>query len=195
MKKIVYLLIGLIVLLYFSNKVLKKVNFNSNYEVGQGIDSLHNVIVHYNGGVGNVEERNTVEGYNIGLKYQCVEFVKRYYFEYLNHKMPDSYGHAISFFDPTLKDGAINKQRNLTQYTNPSQLQPKVSDLIIMNKTTFNKYGHVAIVSKVDKNKIEIIQQNPGPFKPSRLAFNLEKNQEGKWQIENKKILGWLRKE
>jgi hypothetical protein len=61
--------------------------------------------VYYNGGVANVVGRNvSVDGYNLGLKYQCVEFVKRYYYQHLGHKMPDTYGHAKDFFDRNVAD-------------------------------------------------------------------------------------------
>lgn len=169
--------------------------FKSDYSVGQQIDSLNGVFVFYNGGVDNVSGRNiTNEGYNLGLKYQCVEFVKRYYYEQLNHKMPDSYGHAKDFFDKTLYDGQKNKKRNLIQYSNLSKTKPKVDDLLIFDSTIFNKYGHVAIISNVTDKDIEIIQQNPGPFSKSRKTFSLD-NKHGKWEINNKQILGWLRKE
>lgn len=164
------------------------------HEWGDKIDSLHGVYVYYNGKVSTVKGRNVTNGYNVGLKYQCVEFVKRYYYEHLNHKMPNSYGHAKDFFNPVLKDGQKNKDRNLTQYTNPSKTKPEVSDLLIYSPVTGNKYGHVAIVSRVYDNKIEIIQQNPGPMGKSRETFKLE-NKDGVWKIKNDKIWGWLRKE
>lgn len=185
---------SILIAIYFSYKGLKKVNFNSEYKVGQRIDSLNNVIVFYNGGVDNVVKRNTKDGYNLGLEYQCVEFVKRYYYEHFNHKMPDSYGHAISFYDKKVSDGNMNTQRNLIQYSNSSISVPKESDLIIMAGSLFNKYGHVAIISKVTENSVEIIQQNPGPFSPSREVFELSKTTEGKWKIGNNRVLGWLRK-
>ncbi len=181
--------------LYLSYRGLKKVNFNSKYEVGQKLDSLNNVIVYYNGGVDNVVQRNTKDGYNLGLEYQCVEFVKRYYFEYYNHKMPDSYGHAISFYDEDVLDGKINEKRNLIQYSNLSISKPKEGDLLIMEGSMFNKYGHVAIISKVTNQEVEMIQQNPGPFSPSREVFKLSKTVSGKWKIENGRILGRLRKQ
>ena len=194
-KRWTYLLIGLLILAFVGLKVTKKFNFNSNFSVGQQIDSLNDVFVYYNGGVDNVNGRNTTaDGYNLGLKYQCVEFVKRYYYEHLNHKMPDSYGNAKDFFDNDITDGQLNKKRNLTQYANPSQTKPKVDDLLIFDGTIFNKYGHVAIVSNVTDNDIEIIQQNPGPFSKSRETYQLD-NKDGKWEIENKRILGWLRKD
>ncbi|WP_413044376.1 hypothetical protein [Pseudomonas sp. YJ42] len=59
----------------------------------------------------------TQDGYNLGLRYQCVEFVKRYYFERHGHRMPDSYGHAKDFFDPQVGDGALNARRGLLQFT------------------------------------------------------------------------------
>ena len=162
--------------------------------VGQPVDSLNGVYVYYNGRVGNVIGRNTTsDGYNLGLKYQCVEFVKRYYYEHLNHKMPDSYGHAKDFYEPNLRDGQKSQRRNLTQYSNPSNSQPKVNDLLVFKETTFNPYGHVAIVSKVSENSIEIIQQNPGSLASSRANFGLVKNSDG-WSIDNNLIVGWLRK-
>lgn len=173
---------------------LKKLGFINDFSVGQPIDSLNGVYVYYNGEVDHVAARNTTaDGYNVGLKYQCVEFVKRYYYEHLNHKMPDSYGHAVDFFDNTLLDGQLNEKRNLTQYINPSKTKPKVDDLLIFSGTTFNKYGHVAIVSDVSEQELEIIQQNPGPFGNSRKTFQLV-NTEEKWNIKNERVIGWLRK-
>lgn len=164
-------------------------------QFGDAVDSLHGVKVYYNGSVGNVEGRNVSEdGYNIGLKYQCVEFVKRYYFEYYEHKMPNSYGHAKDFYNTQLADGAFNPDRNLVQYKNPSKTKPKVGDLLIFDGNIWNKYGHVAIVSKVEHDNIEIIQQNPGPNASSRINISL-KNNHALWEIGNDEVLGWLRKE
>lgn len=168
---------------------------DSSHIVGDAIDSLNGVIVYYNGEIDNVSGRNlSSDNYNLGLKYQCVEFVKRYYYEYLNHKMPDSYGNAKDFFDTKLKDGQKNKQRDLIQFTNGSKSKPSINDLVIYDGTIFNEYGHVAIISNVTDDEIEIIQQNPGPSGESRAHFKLIKENE-KWVIENDKILGWLRKQ
>ncbi len=160
--------------------------------IGQKVDSLNQVYVYYNGSVGNVVRRNTKDGYNLGLEFQCVEFVKRYYYEYYNHKMPDSYGHAVSFFDPKVKDGQLNKRRNLLQFTNPSVSEPQVGDLIVFDGTVFNRYGHVAIVSRVMEHQIEIIQQNPGSKGSSRVTFQLSQT-DSHWLINKNRVLGWLR--
>ncbi|ADV49857.1 CHAP domain containing protein [Cellulophaga algicola DSM 14237] len=193
-KKRIVQILGVLILLVLCFFVFKKINLNPNYEVGQEIDSLNGVSVYYNGGVGNVDGRElTKDGYNLGLKYQCVEFVKRYYYDALKHKMPDSYGHAKDFFNPLVKDGELNTQRNLNQFINPSSAKPRVNDLLVYSGTLLNKYGHVAIISNVTANGIEIIQQNPGPFGDSRENYILV-NEDGKWRITNDWIIGWLRK-
>ena len=78
----------LAVLLFFPSKDF---NPNPKFSFGDKIDSLDGVYVFYNGSVSHTEGRNKSEdGYNLGLKYQCVEFVKRYYYMHFKHKMPDS---------------------------------------------------------------------------------------------------------
>lgn len=191
--KIVMIVIVTIILGYTLVKLIKKVNPNPKYEVGQALDSLNGVKVYYNGGVGHTGERNVSEdGYNIGLKYQCVEFVKRYYYEFYHHKMPDSYGNAKDFFDQSLKDGQLSEKRNLIQFTNPSKSKPVIGDLVIFDGTAGNPYGHVAIVSNVTSQSIEIIQQNPGPFASSRVIIELDSNSNG-FKIQETRLLGWLR--
>ncbi|MDP2386947.1 MAG: CHAP domain-containing protein [Bacteroidota bacterium] len=187
---VVVLLLGLSYPVY---RFVKKINPNTKFVVGQKLDSLNGVYVYYNGGIDNVEERNTSpDGYNIGLKYQCVEFVKRYYYEFYKHKMPDSYGNAKDFFNASVKDGQLNKQRELLQYKNPSLSKPEIGDLIVLDGHAGNRYGHVAIVSMVYQDAIEIIQQNPGPFADSRALYSFEKSDLG-YKIKNERVLGWLR--
>ena len=190
-----YLACGIIVVVLVGVWTFKNFNFNRRYTVGQAIDSLNGVQVYYNGGVSNVTGRNlTEDNYNLGLKYQCVEFVKRYYYEHLHHKMPDASGNAKDFFDATLPDSTINPKRGLTQYRNPSTTMPAPDDLLIFSGSALNSYGHVAIIARVTENEIEIIQQNPGPYSPSREKLPLE-TINGKWHIRSERILGWLRKE
>jgi surface antigen len=60
-----------------------------------------------------------------------------------------------------------------------------------MEGHTFNKYGHVAIASKVGDNEIEIVQQNE--VRVSIATFKLIHKNEV-WEIENHLLLGLLRK-
>ena len=55
------------------------------------------------------------------------------------------------------------------------------------------QYGHIAIISKVYDDSIEIIQQNPGPISLSRVSYQLTYSGE-KWSVEKSHVLGWLRK-
>ncbi|MFI5172397.1 MAG: CHAP domain-containing protein [Chitinophagales bacterium] len=164
-----------------------------SFEPGTAIDSINGTNVYFNGETGEIWGRNvTSNGYNIGLKWQCVEFVKRYYYEHFDHVMPDSYGNAKDIFDRTLPDASYNTQRALVQYQNPSLKQPAVDDIIVFDGHLTNKYGHIAIISKIYKDKIEIIQQNPGPDAPSREEIDLAFI-DGRWKVMNKRVLGWMR--
>ena len=195
MKKLLkysWLLAFIFIAAYSIKKYIK--NKNPKYFVGQKLDSLNGVYVYYNGRVGHTGKRNLSEDdYNIGLEYQCVEFVKRYYYQHYHHKMPDSYGNAKDFYNDSIADGKLNSKRNLIQYKNPSTTKPAVGDLLIFDGHVGNKYGHVAIISFVNDNEIEIIQQNPGPFAKSRIKIKLTKG-ENQFKIESDRILGWLRK-
>lgn len=165
----------------------------TDHEVGDAIDSLNGVKVMYNGSVAHTGDRHlATDGYNYGLRWQCVEFVKRYYYDHLKHKMPDTYGNAKDFFEPSLADGAYSTRRDLTQYKNGGKSRPKVNDLLVFSATTWNQYGHVAIVSKADSTEIEMIQQNPGPTAPSRVTYKVE-HKNGKWTVDRDDLLGWLR--
>ena len=170
-----------------------RLNLNPGHHPGEKIDELNGVAVYYNGGVNHTSGRNlSVDGYNLGIKYQCVEFIKRYYYQHFHHKMPDTFGHAKSFFNPAINDGELNTARGLIQFHNGSQQAPQPEDIIVFAPWAFNPYGHVAIISKVDAGQIEIIQQNPGPFGHSRETLALE-NKEGHWVIQHSRALGWLR--
>ena len=161
-------------------------------KVGDTLDVFNNVYIFYNKSINNTSGRNVSEdGYNIGLKWQCVEFVKRYYLEHLNHKMPNSYGHAKDFYNSKFDDGELNKDRNLIQYSNGCQTKPEVNDLVIFDGNVFNPYGHVAIISNVGDDEIEIVQQNVGKNSRDRIDIQFKN---GKWSIDESSILGWLRK-
>lgn len=160
---------------------------------GQVIDKYKGVNVFYNGRARNVFGRNvTKDGYNLGLKYQCVEFAKRFYYEAYNHKMPDSYGHAKDFFDPSIGHGKLNPKRNMVQFSNRQYTKPKVDDLCIIGPSPGNQFGHLFIITKVTNTSVEFIQQNPGVGNPSRGTYQLQ-NEDGTWNLKVPYLLGWLR--
>ena len=157
------------------------------------IDTYKGVNIYYNGAVRNVYGRNvTKDGYNLGLRYQCVEFVKRFYYEVYNHKMPESYGHAKEFFNDLLGDGAFNKARGMNQFRNGTNTEPQVDDLLVFGAAPHNRFGHVAIICQVGDDFVEIAQQNPGEGNPSKAKYRLIRGQSS-YTIEGSYISGWLR--
>ena len=169
-------------------------SFDISLSIGKIIDSYNGVAVYYNGkDFTHVAGRHlTSDGYNLGLKYQCVEFVKRYYYQVFQHKMPNTFGHAKEYFDSSLPDRAFNKKRGLMQYRNVREYKPQVHDLLVYGSYPGNSFGHVAIISKISEDEIELIQQNMGS--KSRLKIPLV-NFYQYWTIADYHILGWLRKE
>ena len=186
------------ILVFMSGGVITKKQDRQVF--GSAIDSYNGVNVYYNGNSKHIKGRNlSNDGYNFGLKYECTEFVKRYYYLHFNHKMPFTSGNAKDFYNINLKDGQRNIQRDLIQYSNPSKTKPEVDDLIIFPSNKFNHFGHVAIISKVTNNGIEVVQQNMG-FS-SRATFALV-NTNNEWKVTGNpfgwvdvKCLGWLRKD
>ncbi len=167
-------------------------NSTTSSDVGTVVDNLDGVPVYYNGRVRHVSGRNLApDGYNLGLKYQCVEFVKRYYYEHYHHKMPNAGGNAADYFDSRLKDGAYNSARGLYQFHNGAGTKPRKGDIVVFVGPNYTRFGHIAIVSGVYSDHIQIIQQNPGPGNPSRVDLPLIRTS-GRWKVNAAELVGWL---
>jgi surface antigen len=131
-------------------------------------------------------------GYYYGQKWQCVEFVKRYFYQAKGHRMPEVMGHAIDFWDGSVGHGGMNEGRGLRQYVNGGDMAPREGDLIVI---AWTRYGHVAIVSGVDEDGgyMEIVQQNVRGRTRERLAYFVE---DGRHVVgEEGEVIGWMRKE
>ena len=193
-RRLALLIAGLLpVLALASYAAITRINLNPRHAVGEQLDALNGVAIYYNGGVNTVQGRHlSKDGYNLGLRYQCVEFVKRYYFERYNHRMPDTYGHAKDFFDPRLNEGELNTQRAMLQFHNGGSTAPQADDLLVFGPSLLNRYGHVAVIASVGAASLEIAQQNPGPFGSARENLALTQ-QADRWTIQAPKVLGWLR--
>jgi len=186
-------LMAVAALLVVGYLVVTRFNLNPSHAVGDKLDEFNGVAVYYNGAINSTVGRATTsDGYNLGLKFQCVEFVKRYYYERFQHKMPNAMGNAKDFFAPAVPDGELNRERGLVQYRNHAASAPAVEDLIVLAPWVFNRYGHVAIVSAVGPDFVEVIQQNAGPFGATRERFALTRA-DGLVHVENDRVLGWLR--
>lgn len=188
-KRILFV-ISFLIAIAFAVLLIQRPYLFKCYEFGEAIDSLNHVKVYYNGATGTIHGRNLApDGYNLGLRYQCVEFVKRYYYEHYRHKMPNVYGNAVDFYNVQLADAEFNIDRGLTQFTNPSSSKPEVGDLVVYS----GGFGHVAIVSDVTNDEVQVIQQNGGIGAPTRVWYDLIV-EEDMFHIDHARILGWLRK-
>ncbi|GLR16384.1 CHAP domain-containing protein [Portibacter lacus] len=179
--KFVLIFIGLITLSFT----------NHNPEVGAVLDNYNGVPIYYNGFFKNTNGRNlTKDGYNLGLKWQCIEFVKRYYYLKYGHKMPDSYGHAKDFFDDDLSDQEFNEARNMLQFRNTRRHKPQVDDLVIYGPSKDNPFGHMGIISAIKNGKVTLVQQNMGTKTRQKLILA---EYDGIYTIADFNIKGWLR--
>lgn len=188
-RKCIYIFIFIIIIIlgYFG---YTRYSDNRN-KIGSVIDSYKDVNVYYNGidYAKDYGKNYSNDGYYYGYKWQCVEYVKRFYYDAKKHNMPDGYGNAKDFFDKNVKQGELNKTRGLYQYINGGNEKPKADDLIIFTDT---KYGHVAIITQVGEDYIEIIQQNKGSKTRDRYKLKINNS---KYTIgEKRKPAGWLRK-
>lgn len=162
-------------------------------EIGEQKDSYKGVAVFNNGRdyVQDYGKHYSRDGYYYGLKWQCVEYVKRFYYDAKNHKMPDGFGHAKDFFDETVKQGELNKKRGLLQFKNGENMKPQADDLVVFNDST---YGHVVIITEVGEDYIEIIQQNIYDNPRDRIKMSVK---DGKYFVGGngqRAPAGWLRK-
>lgn len=152
---------------------------------------VHNQVPIYSNGTEVYKSHGkhySADGYYYGRKWQCVEFVKRYYYDAHNHSMPNVWGHAKDFYDIKTTHGTVNSDRGMLQFKNGSNEKPEVNDLLVWNN---GPYGHVAIVSAVNKNSITLVQQNMRNAAEAKIELNI---QSGIYSINGTNPpVGWLR--
>jgi hypothetical protein len=161
--------------------------------VGGVVDQWRGVPVRYNGApyTRSWGRHHAADGFYYGQKWQCVEFIKRFYHDCLGHTFPNAMGHAAEFFDSRVPHGTLNLRRGLLQYANGGNVPPALDDIMVW---TTNGFGHVAIVSKVDYGFIEVVQQNIGIRTRAQLTISVR---DGKYHVGGQGRLGapagWLR--
>ncbi|MCK6648252.1 MAG: CHAP domain-containing protein [Bacteroidia bacterium] len=161
-----------------------------SFTVGDSIDSYNGIVVYNNGtlyGKSHGKHYNKDSSFYYGKKWQCVEYIKRYYHDHLQHTMPNGFGHAKDFFKKDLKQGQLNKERDLRQFSNEGDVPPQANDILVFD----GEYGHVAIVTEVNNEEIEIIQQNI--YMTPRERYKIVKKGNNYFVGERRKPLGWLR--
>jgi len=107
-------------------------------------------------------EFNTINGVGTGLKWQCVEYARRWL---LLHKglVYGDVETAADIWDKVnhLTHVATNTKIPLESFLNGSKHSPRIGDLLIYARA-FNDTGHVAVVTDVNYKKgvIEVAEQN-----------------------------------
>lgn len=139
-------------------------------------------------------EPNREAGTYTGIKWQCVEFARRW----LLQKQGVIYGDVDTAADiwklTTITNVADNKPLPFHSYPNGAMISPQVGDLLIYAKE-FLGTGHVAVIIGLDKTAglIKVAEQNFSNDKWSadyaRAIDFLEK--EGKYWLLDGYLLGW----
>lgn len=159
-------------------------------EAGKVLTTYRDIPVRSNGDDYQVShgKHYAADGYYYGQKWQCVEFVKRFYHDAFDHHMPDVWGHAKDFFDPQVPDGGVNPARGMLQFPNQGTVAPEPGDLLVFD---FPPFGHVAVISAVRENEIEVVQQNVTGRPREIIPF--EKRERYFIVGAKRKPVGWLR--
>lgn len=130
----------------------------------QGIDH-YGVVAYLNKGP-HKGEKNYVKGHYTGLKWECVEYARRWFIQMRGITFEDvataedlwklktakeiTTGKNITFMNGTRKNGKGMQATSM----------PPVGALLIYRKTNKDPYGHVAVVVKVNRVTVDVAEQN-----------------------------------
>jgi len=164
-------------------KSLKK----HNYKI---IGITRNVVVFSNKNI-TKSKINYLNGIFTGLRWQCVEFARRYLI--INHSI--TFGEIPNAYDIFKLNNFHNLSKNIAhpidKHSNGSKILPKVGSLLIWDSTVDeNATGHVAIITKVNfPDYIEVCEQNWHIDKLNRRIKTTYKNG---FYILDKHVIGWI---
>jgi len=156
-KKIVYFGWYCIVIYFLINLVFfQKVDAAEPF--GTSLGNFNGIIAYSNCSTSCTACNNNCSSYNyandgkyLGIKWQCVEFVRRYYYLIYGLDLASSYrGDAKYWYDNASTMG-------LDKYPNGSSKAPQIGDILVSNG---DQYGHIAIIKSVSNNQVCTIQQN-----------------------------------
>lgn len=152
---------------------------------GDAMGSFNGVTSYYNpsGHVSNTY--NYLNDINTGMKWQCVEYVNRYYLQNYDKDIRIVGQNAVDYFGNA-------GQRGLEAYTNGGPVAPQIGDILCLSGNT---YGHVAIIREVNASNIKVIQQNSGSADYVNFSFPRSGNTINGAQLgSGYSVQGWLRK-
>lgn len=120
---------------------------------GTNLGNYNGVISYSNGSGGYVSNLyNYVNGTNTGMKWQCVEYVNRYYLIQKSLDIRIAGQNAVDYYPNA-------SARGLISYQNQGNTSPEIGDVLCFSGGNPN-YGHVAIIREIGSNYLKVIQQN-----------------------------------
>jgi hypothetical protein len=130
--------------------------------------SKYNLVDHY------------LDGLPTGKKWQCVEFVRRYYMQIHGLTFP-SVANAYEMMKLTEFIDINTQQSYPCTFYSPTESTPQKDDILILE---YEKYGHTAIIVGVQGKRIRIAEQNWDPWVASYYSRELS--------VDDPLIIGWL---
>ena len=146
--------------------------------------------------------RSYVDGIYMGYKWQCVEFARRWLYHNKGYIFNDV-AMAYEIFNlRTVRDLAKGIELPLNAFANGSSRLPKIGSLLIWEEGGhFEETGHVAVITAVFDDRVQIAEQNMD-FKPwpNQQGFSREikakLGENGDYWLhcpsDGSIILGWL---
>lgn len=140
--------------------------------------------------------KNTNKRLFTGMKWQCVEYSRRWLIENRGLTFADV-EYAYHIWDLKFVETVDTHQHKaLARHKNKiSKAAPAVGDLLIYsNKLALT--GHVAVIVGIDNDSILIAEQNyfnrPWESKDYARRLLLDKDSEGRYRIFDDSVIGWL---
>jgi hypothetical protein len=164
------LLLGIIlILLYLSVRSNSACGVTNNGVVGYCKISKYNLTDHY------------MDGLPTGKKWQCVEFVRRYYMQIHRLTFP-SVADAYEMMKLTEFIDIDTQQPYPCTFHSSLESTPQKDDILILEH---EEYGHTAIIVGIQGDRIRIAEQNWKPWVASYYSREL--------LVNDPLIIGWLR--
>lgn len=169
-----------------SAPAVEKINWSvsssnqTNLSFGSIYGYIGNTAVYSNGPKYTSTSRNSVNGYDTGLAYQCVELVRRFYYQYYGKQMGKGYD-AKNFFANAYRWG-------MTAYSNGGGMAPKPGDVLCFNGNEGGGAGHVSLVAEVAADYVIVVQQNV--YKDTHVGKKLSRSGN---RINVANLQGWIR--
>jgi hypothetical protein len=137
-----------------------------------------------------IEKRNYINNTFTGLKWECVEYVRRYLI--LNKGITfNEIDNAYQIFNlDYFIDIYTNKKIKIYKHYNGSNIIPNIGSLLIWDKyLDKNRTGHIAIITHVSDKYIELVEQNWKNSKNRRIKVDIINNG---YYIKDGNIIGWI---